>query len=150
MDCIYWDIAAVIWLVVFFSLGAKKGIILSVGTLVLTALGYMAGYWALANVAPQMSVNGFLDAAVTNFLVFIVAFLLVRIGGGLLLRLLNQMGKLPVLKQLNRLGGGIAGLLKGVLLLLLVGQVMALIGLTPESSALTSTMVAKYFFTGFL
>ncbi len=154
-----WDIAVAIWLLVFIAMDAKRGLIRALGGLIITILGYVAGFFAVALYGAQMQAlleaklstgSALLETALGNVMLFLLAFVAVRVLGFLVISILNRIGRLPGLKQLNRLGGGAIGFFRGILMLLLLGQVLVLAGLTPGAEVLSSTMVAKYFFTGFL
>ncbi len=159
MDTLIWDILALIWLLVFLVQGARRGLILTLGSLCVTVLGFAAGYWAAGAYGPQLAEvleqsmsesSQLLSTVLSSAILFFGGYLLVRLVGRWALKALNKVGKLPVLGCLNRLGGGVLGLLRGAVLLLILGQLLVLIGLIPGDEALAQTTLARYFLTGFL
>ncbi len=88
---------------------------------------------------------------------FIVGFVLLLILLNLLIKLLDNVFKLPVLKQFNRLGGGVLGFAEGVLLVCLVVYISGKLGITffmdnaPDSTVLRLlTVYSPYDFVGLL
>ena len=154
-----WDILVLIWLIVFLVRGASRGLINTLGSLCVTILSFAAGYGLavtygmdLAQLLAQGMSAESIDLAyiLSECILFFVGYLIVRLVGRWLLRLLNKLGDLPILKVLNWLGGAVFGLLRGAILLLIVGQILLFAGLTPTAEVLSQTVLAKYFLAGFL
>lgn len=159
MDVMIWDILAFAWLVIFLALGMNRGLILTLGTLCVTALAFVGAYWLELLLGPELAtilsentegIAQFFSSAIANGVVFFAGYLVFRGIGSVALSALNLVGKIPGLHFLNRLGGGILGLFRGALLLLILGQLLVLAGVTPVGDALCGTILAKYFFIGFL
>ena len=55
---------------------------------------------------------------------FILVYLLLSVGLFVLSHVLNIISKLPVLNELNRVGGGIAGLFQGLVIIWLIFTLM--------------------------
>ena len=55
---------------------------------------------------------------------FIIVYFLLSAGLYILSRVLNIISKLPVLNELNRMGGGIAGLFQGLVVVWLIFTLM--------------------------
>lgn len=66
----------------------------------------------------------YLTGIVINSGSFILVYFLLSTGLYILSRVLNIISKLPVLNELNRVGGGVAGLLKGLIIVWLIFAVM--------------------------
>ena len=66
----------------------------------------------------------YLTAIVINSGTFIMVYLFLSAGLFVLGRVLNVISRLPVLNELNRLGGGIAGFFKGLIIIWLIFAVM--------------------------
>ena len=82
-----------------------------------------------------------MSASIGTLLVNIIAFVIILVVSKILIRVIgNLLGiftKLPVIKQFNRLGGGILGGLVGILMLYIVCAVVVLfLPLKPESNVL--------------
>lgn len=82
-----------------------------------------------------------LTALVLTFLIF----LLLRTGIFFLIRLLDRFFRLPVLRTVNRIGGGVFGLLKGFLVGLLLATLMLVITplFQPEVAGQIHTTIEK-------
>lgn len=124
----------------------------------LTALGFYdevadAIRNAAANGSAQTAANSVAALAcaaaevVAKVLVFIVAFIVISIVWFFLSRVLNLAAKLPVIKGLNRLFGGLLGLLQGMLLLFLVGWTLRLMGDIIPQETVEQTVLLKFFCT---
>ena len=123
---------------------------------VLTALGFYDEVAdAIRSAAAKEGAQAAADSAaalacaaaevVAKVLVFIVAFILISIAWFFLSRVLNLAAKLPVIKGLNRLLGGLFGLLQGMLLLFLVGWVLRLMGDVIPQETVEQTVLLKFF-----
>lgn len=66
----------------------------------------------------------YLTGIVINSGTFIIVYLILGSGLFILGRVLNVISRLPVLNELNRLGGGIAGFFKGLVIIWLIFAVM--------------------------
>ena len=67
----------------------------------------------------------YLTGIVINSGTFILVYFLLSTGLYILGRVLNIISKLPVLKELNSMGGGIAGLFQGLVIVWLIFTLMA-------------------------
>ena len=158
MNAIYFDILIAICLIVAAVYGSSQGFVLTLGRLCITALSFAAGYGLASLYGIQAAAwleelflndSPALALMLANVLLFLVGFLVFRALGRWLLRILNRLTGLPVLHFLNRVGGALCGLFEGILLLLIVGQILIIGDLFPES-VLEQTVIAKYFLHGFL
>ena len=84
---------------------------------------------------------------VAGVLVFAVAFLLISVAWFLLSRALDLAARLPVLHGMNRLLGGLFGLLKGALVLFLAAWVVRLLGNVIPQDVVEQTVVLRFFCT---
>ena len=66
----------------------------------------------------------YLTGIVINSGTFIIVYFLLSAGLYILSRVLNIISKLPVLNELNRMGGGIAGLFQGLVVVWLIFTLM--------------------------
>ena len=89
---------------------------------------------------------------IAYIIIFIAAFVIIQILVRILFRVLNLVGKAPVLNAVNRLSGGVLGLISGILLITLV-MWFALTFVKPavepgailSDSVISNTYLAKYF-----
>lgn len=84
---------------------------------------------------------------VASVVIFIVAFLLILLVWFLLSRLLNLAARLPLIRGLNRLLGGVVGLAQGALLLFFAAWILKLCGGVFPADVVDSSTVLKFFMT---
>lgn len=82
---------------------------------------------------------------VAGVLVFVVAFLLITVAWFLLSRALDLAARLPIINGLNRLLGGLFGLLEGMLLLFLIAWALRLMGGVIPQDTVEQTVLLKFF-----
>ena len=97
-------------LVVFFLVGYQRGLILTLCSLLAVVLSFAEGFQA--RLGPE--VPGF----VASSLLFLAGFLVVQIVWVTLCHALNLVAKLPGLHLLNKILGGLLGLVKGIAILM--------------------------------
>jgi uncharacterized membrane protein required for colicin V production len=91
-----------------------------------------------------------LTAAIILFIAFIIIFILAKLLIMIVARVLNATAKLPVIKQFNKLGGLIFGLVKGVLFLYIIFAILTLIiPVLPSSSPIVTAIDKSIFAAGF-
>lgn len=84
---------------------------------------------------------------VANVVIFIVAFLLILLVWFLLSRLLNLAARLPLIRGLNRLLGGVIGLAQGTLLLFFAAWILKLCGGVFPAEVVAASTILKFFMT---
>lgn len=140
------DLVLLVLLVYWFAMGMRRGLILTLCSLLSVVLGLVGG-WYLAvhgcqplqeQLAPLFT--GHLDAAsalAAKAILFLVGFVGVQLVWKLLCHALNLVAKLPVLHFLNKALGGLLGLVKGILILLVAQWVLCdlLVWIPPEVAA---------------
>ncbi len=111
---------------------------------------------AVGSAMAQNAAQGTADAAaalstalaevVAGILIFLVAFLVILLVWKLISRLLDLAARLPVINFLNRTLGGLAGLVKGCLLLFLAAWVLRLTDDIIPRQAVEQTTLLRFFF----
>lgn len=85
-----------------------------------------------------------------NIIAIILVFIAVRLILGLVSRVLDIVGKLPVINQFNRVGGLLLGLLKGVIVVWIGLTIMNLFFLDPTmpglQNMLAESLIAGWFY----
>lgn len=146
------DIVLLVLLVYWFAMGVRRGLILTLCSLLSVVLG-LAGGWYLAvhcsqplqeQLAPLFT--GHLDAAsalAAKAILFLVGFVGVQLAWTILCHALDLVAKLPGLHFLNKALGGLLGLLKGVLILLVAQWVLCdlLAWIPPEVAAQSRVLI---------
>lgn len=95
----------------------------------------------IANVAVDVLADTILHN-MAYMLLFVVAFVLLVVALKLVIRLVDTALKLPVLHQMNTLGGVLVGALKGVVLVLLLLWLNEQTGLLVDPQALEASVAA--------
>ncbi len=84
---------------------------------------------------------------------FVIVFIIALILWKIITLIVDKIAGLPVLKQVNGLGGFAMGLIKGLFFCVITSSLCYLISMTDMpllSEALNSSMLAKYFYIGFI
>ena len=76
---------------------------------------------------------------------FIIAFLLINIIFSVVLNLANIVFRLPGLRLLNLVGGGVAGLVYGLLIVFAVAWVLRFLGFVLSAETVEKTVLLKWF-----
>lgn len=99
------------------------------------------------SVGVAQAISSAIARVVASVLVFVVAFLLLLVVWSLISKLLDLAARLPVINFLNRTLGGLAGLVKGCILLFLAAWVLRMTdGLIP-TQAIEQTVLLRFFCT---
>ena len=97
-----------------------------------------------------LTVGDALASLVVGILCVIVVFIIVKLALTLFVGVLDAFMKLPVLKSVNRFGGVLFGLLKGVIIVWILCAVVVLLISTDMfngiNEVIQSTYVTKYFY----
>ena len=127
--------------------GFMKGFFrLGIG-LVATFLAFLLASWFYTD-AGQWAIPYTSSKGVANFVGYVLVFLAVMIAGGLLARLLAHLFKWIGLSWMDRLGGGVLGLLRGGLIsIVIVLMISAFLPGDPPAAILHSR-IAPYVLEG--
>ena len=140
------DIVLLGLLVYWFVMGLRKGLILSLCGLIAVLLGLIGGWYLATTQAAALAAEWepffaqHLTAEValpaTRALLFLGGFVVVQVVWTALCHILNLVAKLPGLNLINKLLGGVLGLVKGVLILLVAQWALVdLLGWIPPEVA---------------
>lgn len=137
------DLVLLVLLAYWFVMGVRRGLILTLCSLLSAVLGLVGGWYLAVHCAQPLQeqlaplFTGPLDAApalAARAILFLAGFVGVQLVWKLLCHVLNLVAKLPVLHFLNKALGGLLGLVKGVLILLVAQWVLCdlLVWIPPE------------------
>lgn len=100
--------------------------------------------------AAGISAAGKLVEIIIMIATVVITFLLVKLILGLLVGILDTIMKLPILDTINRTGGLLGGLIKGVLIVLISFGIISMFVAADKyqyiHNAINETYVAKYFY----
>ena len=146
------DIVLLGLLVYWFIMGVRRGLILSLCGLLAVLLGLVGGWYLAVSQAPalaeellpfftqHLTAEAALPAA--QALLFLAGFVGVQLIWTALCHILNLVAKLPGLNFLNKTLGGILGLVKGTLILLVARWALCdLLGWIPAQVAAESRIL---------
>lgn len=95
-------------------------------------------------------IAAYIAGLVVNIIAIVIVFVLVRVILGIISNLLDIVGKLPIIRSFNRLGGIIAGAFQGVIVIWVIMTLATLFFLNPDrpefQNMLESSWVAFWFF----
>ena len=115
--------------------------------LVETIESAVEGGMANAAVSAAAAVAAQIAQSVAYTVIFLIGFILVLIAWTILAHALDLVSRLPVLHQLNRLGGGAIGLVKAVIVLFLAAWALRFAGNLIPAEAVEQTYLLKFFMT---
>ncbi|KYD21421.1 MAG: CvpA family protein [Caldibacillus debilis] len=157
-------LSAIIWIlfIIGFLVGLKRGLILQLIHLTGFLIAFLAAakyYKEFAETVklwipyPSMDGNEALqvilsasnaEAAYYNAIAFFIIFFAVKILLQIVGSMLDFLARIPVISQLNRLGGGILGFLEVYLVTFVLLYVASLVPVEQLQSALDQSGVAKF------
>ena len=130
---------------------------LNIGTVPNKIITFFAGLWEKAQTAAGAAGQSVVDItanSIVSFLTFIIVFVLTLIILSVIIRSLDVVEKLPVIKQFNRLGGLLLGLMKGLFINVIIVSVFFVIAMftktSPVNTALQASILAPYFYIGYI
>ncbi|GKX31826.1 hypothetical protein SH1V18_43060 [Vallitalea longa] len=85
-------------------------------------------------------IGGLIATLIINILCFLGVFIIVTILVKLLINILDLVSKLPVLNQINKMGGLILGAVKGVIIVWVLFLVMSLMSANPNVNNVFETL----------
>lgn len=144
MVTITWiDIALL--LIIFWSVatGVRAGLARVVVGFVATIAAFLAGFWCYRLVADKLAPY-IASTSIANFLGFFVVFIGVLLLGSLIGTILSRLFEWIGLSWFNRLLGGVAGLVRGVLLMAVLVDVLIAFAPSPTPEILQHSVVVPY------
>ena len=95
-----------------------------------------------------------LTASIVSFISFIAILILAYVVLSLIVEILNLATKLPVIRTFNKLGGAIFGIVKGLIINLVLISIIFVVAIFLKDSslnvALRDSMLASYFYIGYI
>ncbi|MCP8967389.1 CvpA family protein [Ectobacillus ponti] len=153
------DIVILVLLAAGFFIGLKRGLILQVMRLAGYVIAYLVAYLYYEEAAPVLHrmipypLGGMqtpewlkaehVEEAFYRVLAFILLFLAAKFAWSLLGHLLNTVAQIPVLKQINSLGGGVLGLVEVYIVLFVLIIIGSLIPVQNVQATLQQSSLCK-------
>ena len=117
------DLAMLAVLLLSLAVGAWRGLVFELMSLVGWFAAYLAAQWASPSVAPHVPI-GAPGSSIQHAAAFAATFIVALLAWGLLSRLLKMLIHATPLGLIDRLLGAAFGVLRGVVLLLVVAAVV--------------------------
>lgn len=154
------DIFIIILLLIGFFIGLKRGLILQIIRLAGYVLAYIVAYLyykPLASVlhtaipypfkekanVPEWLKSVDVESLFYSVVAFILLFFVTKFAFSLFGQLLNMIAQIPVLKQLNSLGGGVLGFVEVYIVLFIVILIGTLVPIQPLQSSLNASVLCQ-------
>ncbi|MFD0768264.1 CvpA family protein [Bacillus sp. CGMCC 1.60114] len=154
------DIIIIVLLVMGFLLGLRRGLVLQLVKLASFIIAYLVAYWYCKDLAPalqkiipypfkqEVNVPNWIDAnsmetVFYQAIAFIALFIITKIALTLLGQLLNMFTEIPVLKQVNALGGAILGFLEVYIILFVLIVIGTILPVEQVQTSLNTSTISK-------
>ncbi|KOR79935.1 hypothetical protein AM232_16785 [Bacillus sp. FJAT-21352] len=155
------DLAILAILLIGLLIGLKRGFILQMVHMTGFIVAFIVAYVFYGDLAPNLklwipfptmgdssTLNMFfdtvgLDTAYYNAIAFAIIFFAAKILWQMIGSMLNFITHLPILKQLNRWGGGILGFLEVYLIMFIILYIAAMLPMDSIQKPLTGSFLAE-------
>lgn len=140
----WFDIALIILIVGSAVAGLRTGFARVIIGLVATVAGFIAGFWCYRVVAGQLMAWIRIDERWANIFGFLIVFVGVLIVGSLLATLLAKLFRWMGLSWFDHLLGGVAGFVRGVLVIAVLADIFVAFAPSPVPVFLQTSRVLPY------
>lgn len=137
------DILLVIIIIASVLAGLRSGLARVVVGLIATVFGFLLGFWCYRMVAVKLT-PWVGTLALANIIGFLAIFIGVLILGSLISALLSRLFKWIGLSWFNYLLGGVAGFVRGVLVIAVLADILVAFSPSPTPSFLQRSRVLPY------
>jgi membrane protein required for colicin V production len=138
------DIVLVLLIVASAVAGLRTGFARVIIGIVATVAGIIAGFWCYRMVAGQLLAWTRLDERLANVFGFLIVFVGVLIVGSLLATVLAKLFRWMGLSWFDHLLGGVAGFVRGVLVIAVLADVFVAFAPSPVPAFLQGSRVLPY------
>ncbi|MCA1063634.1 CvpA family protein [Rossellomorea sp. AcN35-11] len=155
------DLALLIILVMGFLIGLKRGFILQIIHIFGFIVSFIVAYIYYEQLAPKLTLwipypvldeqstlnmifeSTNLDQSYYRVIAFAIIFFAVRIILQIIGSMLDFVAHLPLLKQLNVLGGGILGFVESYLMIFILLYIAVLLPIEPVQNLINNSFIAQ-------
>jgi uncharacterized membrane protein required for colicin V production len=155
------DLAIIIFLIIGFFVGLKRGFILQLVHLIGFIIAYVVANSYYEQLAPKLTLwipypnfgnvttlkvltdSSNMEAAFYRAIAFVIIFFAVKALLQIIGSMLDFVAHLPVLRQLNILGGGLLGFIEVYLVVFILLYISALLPIEFLQNALDQSIMAK-------
>lgn len=140
----WFDVLLVLLIVVSAVAGLRTGFARVVIGLVATVAGFLAGFWCYQILAAQLISWTRMSERTANISGFLIVFVGVLIVGALLAALLARFFRWIGLSWFDHLLGGVAGFVRGVLVIAVLADIIVAFAPSPLPAFLGNSRVLPY------
>jgi membrane protein required for colicin V production len=140
----WFDIVLLLMILVSAITGFRTGFARVVIGLVATVAGVLAGFWCYQVVAGQLIGWTHLNPRLANVFGFVIVFVIVVIFGSLLATVLARLFRWMGLSWFDHLLGGVAGFVRGVVVIAALADIVVAFAPSPVPSFLQGSRVLPY------
>jgi membrane protein required for colicin V production len=140
----WFDIGLLFLILVSAIAGLRSGFARVVIGLVATVAGFLAGFWCYHVVAGQLTAWMHINPRLANLLGFLIVFAAVLIAGSLVATILARLFRWIGLSWFDHLLGGVAGFVRGVLVIAVLADMVVAFAPSPLPAFLQSSRVLPY------
>jgi len=155
------DIAIIIFLIIGFFVGLKRGFILQLFHLIGFIIAYVAAYSYYEQLAPRLTLwipypnfgnmstlkilgdSSNMESAFYRAIAFVIIFFAAKVLLQIIGSMLDFVAHLPILRQLNVWAGGILGFVEVYLVIFILLYISALVPIEFMQNALDQSIMAK-------
>jgi membrane protein required for colicin V production len=144
MATITWvDVALVLIILWSVAVGVRAGLARVTVGFFATILAFLVGFWFYPMVAAKLG-PWIANKMLANFLGFIILFICILVLGSIVATILSKLFAWVGLSWFNRLLGGAAGFVRGVLLIAVLVDVLVAFAPSPTPDVLQHSIVVPY------
>ncbi len=140
----WFDVGLILLIVVSVVTGLRTGFARVVIGLVATVAGFLAGFWCYQVVAAQLMAWTHMSTRAANVTGFLIVFVGVLIVGALIAALLARLFRWIGLSWFDHLLGGVAGFVRGVLVIAVLADIVVAFAPSPAPGFLGTSRVLPY------
>ncbi len=140
----WFDVLLLLLIVLSAIAGLRTGLARVVIGLVATVAGFLAGFWCYQIVAAQLIAWTHISTRAANIAGFLIVFVGVLVVGALVAALLARLFRWMGLSWFDHLLGGVAGFIRGVLVIAALADIVVAFAPSPLPAFLGSSRVLPY------
>ncbi len=138
------DIFLAIVIVLSAAAGLRSGFARVIIGLLATVIGFLAGFWCYGIVAAEIIRRTNMSTRAADILGFLLIFVGVTILGSVLAAIITRLFRSIGLSWFDHLMGGVAGFLRGVLVIAVLADILVAFSPSPLPSFLENSRVLPY------
>lgn len=140
----WFDILLAVIIVVSATTGLRSGFARVIIGLLATVIGFLAGFWCYGIVAAEIVRHTNISTRAANISGFLLIFVGVLIVGAVLAAIIAQLFRWIGLSWFDHLMGGVAGFLRGVLVIAVLADVLVAFSPSPTPAFMENSRVLPY------